>query len=132
MTKVFRKTLLVRRRSIPNPSGPASAPLIEVPVSISEEEDIYYSLSISTPLPGKKGSGCSACGKIDNMTGERKKKAGSFTKPKGRLHLQRSHSLQPSILMECGISESDLALSQSQNIVTITVDMDKGTVKFVK
>ena len=33
--------------------------------------------------------------------------------------------------MECG-SESDLALSQSQNIVTITVDMDKGTVKFVK
>ena len=78
----------------------------------------------------KKGSGCSACGKIDNITGE--KKAGSSAKRKGRLSLPKSHSLQPNIVVECGSSESDLALSQSQNIVTITVDIDTGTVQFVK
>ena len=123
---------MVRRRSKPNPSGPAAAPLLEVPVSISEEEDIYCSSPISTSNPGNTMMECSDCGKKEDMTGERKKKTGSFNKRKGILSLPKSNSLQPSIVMDCGSSESDLALSQSQNCVTISVDIDKGTVKFVK
>ena len=75
---------------------------------------------------------CSTCGKKEDKTDERKNKAGSSTKPNGSLGLKKSLSLQPSIVMECGSSESDMALSKRQNIVTISVDIDRGTVQFVK